>query len=106
VLKLGVDSTRPNGEPHAFPSMHTALAFSGAAFLQRRYGWRWGAPAYAGASLVGWSRVVSNQHWWRDVIAGGAIAVLANAYFTTPRPLAVTPLLSEDGVGLYARLRW
>ena len=38
ALKYGIHSERPNGGEHAFPSGHTAAAFSGASFIQRRYG--------------------------------------------------------------------
>ena len=53
VLKPLVDRTRPDGGHQWFPSGHTASAFAGAAFLQMRYGWALGAPAYAVASFVG-----------------------------------------------------
>ena len=32
VLKYSIDSTRPNGENHSFPSGHTSTAFSGAGY--------------------------------------------------------------------------
>ena len=35
-IKLVVDKTRPNRGEQSFPSGHTAAAFSGASFLQRR----------------------------------------------------------------------
>ena len=52
ILKPIVDRTRPDGDGQSFPSGHAASAFVGAAFLQRRYGWRFGVPAYALANLV------------------------------------------------------
>ena len=45
-LKLSIREKAPNGDDHAFPSGHTSIAFAGASFLQRRYGWGYGAPAY------------------------------------------------------------
>lgn len=83
ILKYSVDATRPNGSPHSFPSGHTAWAFAGASYLQMRYGWEYGLPAYIAAGAVGWSRVESNNHYWRDVIAGAAIATGFNYIFTT-----------------------
>lgn len=35
----------------------TTSAFSGASFIQRRYGWKYGKRAYLGASIVGVSRM-------------------------------------------------
>ena len=70
---LAVEEDRPNGEEGSFPSAHTAITFAGAEFIRKEYGWAWGAPAYAAASFVGWSRVETDDHWWHDVAAGAAI---------------------------------
>ena len=51
-LKYAIDSERPDGGGHSFPSGHTAAAFAGASFIARRYGWRLGLPAYGAASFV------------------------------------------------------
>jgi membrane-associated phospholipid phosphatase len=85
VLKPLVDRTRPDGGHQSFPSGHAASAFAGAAFLQMRYSWKLGVPAYALASYVGWSRVHEKRHYASDVIAGGAIGVGANLVFTRHR---------------------
>ena len=85
VLKPLVDRTRPDGGHQSFPSGHAASAFAGAGFLQRRYGWRFGAPAYAVASFVGYSRVEAKRHHTSDVVAGAAIGIAANLVFTHPR---------------------
>ena len=54
ALKYLIKKERPDGsDKHSFPSMHTSVSFTGAAFIQRRYGWKWGIPAYAIASYVG-----------------------------------------------------
>lgn len=48
ALKYLVKKERPDhSDFHSFPSMHTSAVFTAAAFIQRRYGWKWGAPAYA-----------------------------------------------------------
>ena len=49
------------------------IAFSGATFLQKRYGWSYGLPAYALATFVGYSRVAADRHHWWDCAAGAAI---------------------------------
>jgi membrane-associated phospholipid phosphatase len=86
ILKPTVDRTRPNGGHYSFPSGHSASAFAGAAFLERRYGWKVGVPALAAAAFVGYSRVESKNHYTSDVVAGAAIAIAANLVFTHPRP--------------------
>jgi membrane-associated phospholipid phosphatase len=85
VLKIATDRTRPDGGHLSFPSGHAASAFTGAAFLQRRYGWKLGVPAYLLAGYVGYSRVESKRHYTSDVVAGAAIGIAANLVFTHPR---------------------
>jgi len=85
VLKVAVDRTRPNGGHQSFPSGHATSAFAGAAFLQRRYGWALGIPAYGLASFVAYSRVEAKQHYTSDVVAGAAIGIATNLVFTHPR---------------------
>lgn len=85
LLKYSISKRRPNGEDnHSFPSNHAGVAFVGAGFLQQRYGWKWGAPAYAVAAYVGWGRVYSKCHDVWDVLAGAAIGVTSAVVFTTP----------------------
>ncbi|MOA60857.1 PAP2 superfamily protein [compost metagenome] len=62
-------------------------------------------PAYVAAGAVGWSRVESDNHYWRDVIAGAAIATGFSYLFTTPKgpQLAFYPLLMDGdarGIGV------
>ncbi|MFC4721050.1 phosphatase PAP2 family protein [Geojedonia litorea] len=70
----------------AFPSGHTTSAFSGASFIQRRYGWKYGKWAYLGAAIVGVSRMEGPDGWhdiW-DVLAGAAVGIGSTYLFTTP----------------------
>ena len=84
VLKRVINKPRPNGGDHAWPSGHTSIAFSGAAFLQIRHGWRVGVPAYLLAGYVGWTRVNADAHDYWDCM-GGAIVGIGSAYlFTNP----------------------
>lgn len=83
LLKITADETRPNGGRYSFPSGHTSASFSCAEFLRRRYGWRFGLPAYLAATFVGYSRVESDNHYTHDVVAGAVIGVISSAVFTT-----------------------
>ncbi len=107
LLKGVVRERRPDGsDMHSFPSGHTSFSFASAAFLQRRYGWKFGVPAYAVAAFVGWGRVYSKRHHIWDVVAGGAIGAGFAYIFTTPfakkHNLAVSPVTDGNNVGIYA----
>lgn len=107
LLKPTVDRERPDGGSQSFPSGHSASAFAGAAFLQRRYGWSYGVPAYAAATFVAWSRVESKRHFASDVIAGGAIGIAGNLVFTHRwSHVAVQPAVVPRGAGLTVDVRW
>lgn len=85
VLKYAIAEPRPDRSNNlSFPSGHSACTFATAAFLQRRYGWAFGAPAYALAAYVGWGRCFARRHNWWDVIAGAAIGAGSAYIFTTP----------------------
>jgi len=102
ALKYSIDTDRPDGGGHSFPSGHASTAFSGASFLQRRYGWKYGIPAYAAASFVGWSRIESDNHYLKDVVAGAAIGVISTYIFTDPyiKGIAATPFVGGGQYGL------
>ncbi|WP_047043292.1 phosphatase PAP2 family protein [Vibrio mexicanus] len=89
LTKKAIGRHRPNTNlgkisTKSFPSGHAAGAFSGAAFLQTRYGAAWGIPAYAGAAFVAASRVHGNRHHADDVLAGASIAFLVNQFVVSP----------------------
>jgi membrane-associated phospholipid phosphatase len=84
ALKYSVHETRPNGGSNSFPSGHTSIAFSAAEFMRKRYGWEYGIPAYIAATFVGYSRVESQQHYTKDVVAGAAIGIGSSYLFTEP----------------------
>jgi membrane-associated phospholipid phosphatase len=87
-LKYLTKKKRPEGRNQydSFPSGHTSSAFAGAAFLQRRYGWDYGIPAYILASLVGVSRMEGpdGYHDIWDVLGGAAIGICSVYLFTKP----------------------
>ncbi len=82
TLKRLIKKQRPDASDYmSFPSGHTTSAFAGAGFLQQRYGWKVGIPAYLLASYVGYSRIKSNKHDIWDVMAGASIGVTSNLIF-------------------------
>ena len=84
-LKFAINKERPNGENnYSFPSAHTSVAFSSAAFIQKRYGWEYGIPAYALAGYVGYTRIKANKHDGWDVLAGAAIGTGISYLFSKP----------------------
>lgn len=107
ILKYGVKEIRPDGSnTHSFPSAHSAVSFATAGYLQRRYGWAWGAPAYALSCYVGWGRIYARKHYVWDVVAGAAIGAASAYLFTTPfarkHNLQMAPTASAESIGLYA----
>ena len=84
-MKYTINRQRPSGGNYSFPSGHTTAAFAGASYLQRRYGWKVGVPAYGLASFVGWSRVEAERHYVSDVLAGAGLATTSTYYFVTPK---------------------
>jgi membrane-associated phospholipid phosphatase len=110
VLKHAVRKPRPehNGS-YSFPSGHTSASFQGAAFIQRRYGWKWGTAAYVAAAYVGWSRIEgeSDKHDFTDVAAGAAIGILSGYCFTTPyHGYMVSPWVGDEMYGFGISRRW
>lgn len=84
-LKYSIHERRPDGSDNrSFPSAHTSVSFTSAEYLRKRYGWEYGLPAYTLASFVAYSRVESNKHHVRDVIAGAAIGIGSSYMFTSP----------------------
>lgn len=109
ALKYAVGKERPDKtDNRSFPSQHTSVSFTGAAFIQKRYGWKWGIPAYAVASYVGWSRVYSKKHDWWDVAAGAAIGIGSAYVFTHPylqkNKITLSPVAAPGHYGLYASM--
>lgn len=84
-LKYAINKDRPydNGV-RGFPSGHTSTTFQSAAFIQKRYGWSYGIPAYALAGYTGYSRINAHKHDGWDVLAGAVVGVGSAYLFTTP----------------------
>lgn len=111
ALKYIVKKERPDrSDHHSFPSMHTSTSFAAAAFIQRRYGWKWGLPSYVLSTYVGWSRVYGKKHDWWDVAAGAVIGAGSSYIFTRPfakkHNLTISPLAGDGHYGVYASMNF
>jgi len=101
-LKHVTDKERPNAHNlRSFPSGHATAGFFGAGFIYRRYGPRWGVPAYVVAAYTGGTRVVAERHYVDDVISSFSLGLMSNWLFTTPisERVAINPMLADDRVG-------
>lgn len=84
-LKSVVRKPRPDfSNNYAFPSGHTSTTFQSASFIQQRYGWKYGIPAYALAGFTAYSRIEGKKHDGWDVAAGIVIGIGSSYLFTTP----------------------
>ena len=103
-LKYSVDRTRPNGGSYSFPSGHTSASFATATVLQSHYGWKAGAPAYALATFIGWTRVRDHFHWSSDIVSGATIGAIAGFAVTKAhrhRSWVITPTPTPGGFAVY-----
>ncbi len=80
-LKRLTQVERPNGQNlRSFPSSHTSTAFATAHFMHKEYGrqslW-YSVGAYAVATTTGALRVVKDNHWTSDVVAGAGVGILS-----------------------------
>jgi membrane-associated phospholipid phosphatase len=84
-LKSIIQKPRPDfSNNNAFPSGHTSTTFQSAAFIQKRYGWKYGIPAYALAGFTAYSRIEGKKHDGWDIAAGVVIGIGSSYLFTTP----------------------
>jgi len=106
-LRYTIQENRPNGHKRSFPSAHTSSAFAGAAFIQMRYGWTYGIPAYIVSSMVAYSRVDAKEHWTHDVLASAAIGIASNLIFTKPfKDTEIVPLVRQGLLGIVIEKRF
>jgi len=76
TVKHTVRRERPDGSNKAaFPSGHSASAFATATVLQRHYGWKIGAPAYALGGYIALARMAWNRHHATDVVMGAGFGI-------------------------------
>lgn len=87
----------------AFPSGHTAVAFSIATVFATQYSDLKAVPliCYSTASLIGISRMIEHEHWASDVFAGAVIGYLSGKqvtrYFNRTHPKINGLQFSEPG---------
>ncbi len=83
AMKLAVGRERPDGSnTKSFPSGHASGSFATATVLQRRYGWKVGAPAYAVAAYIAGSRTSEAKHYLSDVVFGAAVGIMVGRTVT------------------------
>lgn len=102
-VKLGVRRDRPDGSGLSFPSGHASASFATATVLERHFGWKAGAPAYALATYIGASRLQENRHFASDVLFGAAVGITAGRAVTFDRArkrVALAPVVVPGGFGL------
>jgi hypothetical protein len=107
-LKLSIDKDRPEGHgDFSFPSAHSSSSFQGATFLYKRYGWKFGVPAYIAAAFVAYSREEADKHDAVDVLSGATIGVLSSHLFTTPyKDISISPVAGEGYYGVRVAMKW
>jgi hypothetical protein len=84
VLKGKTSKLRPSGmDRRSFPSGHTATAFVAAEFMHQEFKntspW-YGYIGYSMATATGALRMMNNQHWLSDVIAGAGVGILTTKF--------------------------
>lgn len=77
ILKVTFREGRPNNpvDKKSMPSGHTTTAFTFAGIIGAEHEWYFAVPAYALATLVGYSRINDNKHYLHDVTAGATIGL-------------------------------
>ena len=82
-LKYAIRRDRPDQSNNkSFPSGHAASGFATATVLQRYYGWKVGAPAYALGSYIALARMSWNRHHATDVVMGAGFGIAAGRTVT------------------------
>lgn len=120
-LKELTGRSRPANGPDndSFPSAHTMIATSAAAFVddlyREKYGWKVSVPVWASVAFVGYARMDRDRHWASDVVGGLALGYLIeNIVYewhygdggVTPRRFTVMPMTDGETVGVVGVLRF
>ena len=100
-LKQVIKSPRPNNEKEldSFPSCHATTAFA-VARVQSHYHPDYAILWHGGASLIGYSRIGSNNHRLVDVLVGAGLGYLVGEVeLSQKKGLILFPLIREDSQG-------
>ncbi len=101
VLKSRIHEMRPDGSGNdSFPSGHTAVVFAAARYLDKRYDGQHTWMVYSLAGLTGVARVEAKKHYWKDVIAGGAIGFALGDLSTRYRYATISIAPTQGGFAL------
>lgn len=102
IIKRTVRRGRPDGSGRtSFPSGHASGTFATAALLQRRYGWKIGAPAFGVATYVAASRLNANKHFLSDIPFGVALGLVAGRSVRLDRgSIHIAPVVAPHGAGV------
>ena len=99
-LKHIVREKRPDGSDRtSFPSGHATAAFA-VATMQSHFHPKQAPYWYAGATLISYSRVKLNRHYYHDVIAGAAVGYFTSRWeLSQRRGLILSPLIRSRNAG-------
>jgi membrane-associated phospholipid phosphatase len=112
----GSQDYHPFNVSGSMPSLHTVEAFTAAAVLAEHWDNPWvSALAYGGASVVGWSRIEKDKHWFSDVVLSAAIGTAVGKIVVKLNQLrreakspsvSVTPLIAPGTYGAALEYRY
>ncbi len=104
---------RGGGDLNSFPSGHASNIFAFSGVIYRNHGWTFGAPAFAAAAFVGFSRMNDNAHYLHDVLFGAGIGLSYAMGLDTEwnskdesKSLALVPIIQSDALGAGAILEF
>lgn len=107
LIKKQHHAMRPDGSgDDSFPSAHAAVAFSAARYMDKRYGFDYGKYMYAAAGVTAFARVEARKHYWKDVIAGGALGFVMSELTTSSRSVQLSVLPTKGGLSVMALTAW
>jgi len=108
AIKSQHKAMRPDGSgDDSFPSAHTSIAFAAAGYFDKRYaGSGYGGYFYAAAAMTAVARVEARKHYWKDVIAGGALGYGMSQVFTRSRSVSVAAWPTQGGLAFVATKVW